>query len=232
MKRNFTLITLTNSGYRNYTLNLIKSLKKIGYKNDFKCYCLDDDSFDFFQSKDVDTYRVGTNEDLIKFEILGTDLFNKITLYKLSIIYQNLLEYDYVILTDGDVVFENNNFTEYLFSEINGFDMLVQDNYKDEILKHKNNGICAGFMFIRSNARTINMFKPSNVKKHDNGNDQEYINDVIDSVKYKKLPIKLFPNGCYYYDNFDKISPFLIHFNCMNGDGKRLMMKRHNKWYL
>lgn len=40
-------------------------------------------------------------------------------------------------------------------------------------------------------------------------------------MKYKLLPLALFPNGRYYYKNNSNMSPYMIHFNLLVGDKKR-----------
>jgi hypothetical protein len=46
------------------------------------------------------------------------------------------------------------------------------------------------------------------------------------------LPIELFPNGKYYYNNSANINPYLIHFNWIVGDEKKEKMRTYDKWYL
>jgi hypothetical protein len=47
------------------------------------------------------------------------------------------------------------------------------------------------------------------------------------------LPLKLFPSGNYYYTYSDMIDqPYLIHFNWVGGDEKKIRMAKYNKWYI
>ena len=62
--------------------------------------------------------------------------------------------------------------------------------------------------------------------------DQIYINNHKHKLKYKMLPIELFPNGKYYYNNSANINPYLIHFNWIVGDEKKEKMRTYDKWYL
>ena len=105
--------------------------------------------------------------------------------------------------------------------------MLIQDENSQDIL-------CSGFMFIKSNKNTLSLFNPDNVKKYINTvgwDDQIYINDIKHLLKYKKLPSYLFPNGKYFY-NYNKINPYLIHFNYIVGHEKKNKMIYYNKWKL
>jgi hypothetical protein len=45
------------------------------------------------------------------------------------------------------------------------------------------------------------------------------------------LPIELFLNGNYYYNNNNIINPYLIHFNWIIGN-KKEKMRSYGKWYL
>ena len=42
------LITLTNNGYKEYTQNLIESLRKLNISNLLNIYCIDPESYNFF----------------------------------------------------------------------------------------------------------------------------------------------------------------------------------------
>ena len=90
-------------------------------------------------------------------------------------------------------------------------------------------------MFIKSNEKTISIFNPENVEKYKNSQnwgDQTYINQIKDKLNYKKLPLGLFPNGRYYFNNYQNISPYLIHFNWLVGNKKKEKMIEYNKWVI
>ena len=222
-------ITLSNSGYIKFTLNCLESLKRIGLPsqllhsyvigkegynilktNGYKCTLIDDEANSNFQ-----TFRNGNWGDIV---------FNKF-----QIIYENLLNYKYVCFTDGDIVFENKDFLQYLKDNIDTYDMLAQsegDMYED---------FCSGFMYIKSTEITRSIFNPENVlayKRPGKWGDQIYLNEIRKKVNlnYKKLPLELFPNGKYYYSN-SKISPYLIHFNWVVGNEKVNRMRQYGKWY-
>ena len=225
----FTFITLSNSGYIKYTLNCLESLKRVGLpaqilhsyvigkegytnlkKSGYKCTLIDDEKNSNFQE-----FRTGNWGD--------------ITFNKFKIIYENLLIYKYVCFTDGDIVFENKDFLQYLKNNIGTYDILVQsegNEYED---------FCSGFMYIKSTEVTRSIFNPENVKPHKRENqwdDQIYLNEIRKTValNFKKLPLELFPNGKYYYQN-SNLKPYLIHFNWLVGDQKENKMKHYGKWY-
>ena len=109
--------------------------------------------------------------------------------------------------------------------------MLIQTEYIDD----KNYDLCSGFMFIKSNSNTLNFFNPKYIehKKNTSGwDDQIYVNTNKHKLKYKMLPIELFLNGNYYYNNDNIINPYLIHFNWIIGNKKKEKMLSYGKWYL
>ena len=225
-------ITLTNSGYVDYTLNCYESLKNINSKLVLQSFCIGKEGFDILTQK-------GHKCTFIENRITEFQSYKNsvdwwyITLSKLSLIYVGLLNNDYVLLTDGDIVYEKNGFCDYLLENIGDNDMLCQQEGFDE------NGdmyYCTGFMFIKSNEKTIDFFHEKNTSTciRNDGiiDDQDYINLNLDKIKIAPLPLELFPNGRYYYENSENISPYMIHFNWVVGHEKKEKMKKHGKWFL
>ena len=64
---------------------------------------------------------------------------------------------DYVLFTDGDIVYENNNFVNYLLENIGDNDILIQNDTHlwDDTAGKDSSYLCSGFMFIKSNAKTL-----------------------------------------------------------------------------
>jgi hypothetical protein len=155
--------------------------------------------------------------------------WSNITYYKFVIIYNNLLNHEYVCITDGDIVYENKQIFDYLLDKIEDNDLLIQSE------GIYNNDLCSGFMFIKSNVNTISLFNPENVNTYKNvkgWDDQVYVNSIKNKIKFKKLPLQLFPKGKYYYEYNKNIQqPYLIHFNWIIGNEKKKKMEYYNKWY-
>ena len=150
---------------------------------------------------------------------------------KLSIIYENLLNYEQVLYSDGDVVFLKNFLGE--IKNHKDVDIIGQLDFNpDQDVKT----LCAGFMLINSNKRTQDLFNPDNVPKNllDRRyyfDDQKYINQKLESVKYQFLDIKEYPNGAYFYKHFYKLSPKIVHFNYIVGDKKKEKMQNMGYWF-
>jgi len=224
-----SFVTLTNSGYIKYTLNCLESLKRIGVSSKLlHSYVIGKDGYNFLKQNGY-TCSLIDNENNSNFQSFRKGNWGDITFNKFTIIYENLLKYKYVCFTDGDIVFENKDFLQYLKTNIDTYDMLVQsegDEYED---------FCSGFMYIKSNETTRSIFNPANVTPHkrpSDWGDQIYLNEIRKTVKinYKKLPLMLFPNGKYFYSNYCP-SPYLIHFNWVVGNEKCSKMKQYGKWY-
>jgi hypothetical protein len=221
-------ITLTNTGYIDYTLNCYKSLKNIGLDNRLKSYCIGEGGFVTLQSNNHHCEFINDNCSE-NFQTIRSGNWSTITYYKFEIIHKHLLNNRYVCITDGDIVYENSKVFDYLLDNIKDNDLIIQS----EGLHIPD--LCSGFMFIQSNENTINLFNPENVKKYQNNigwDDQVYVNSIRDKLKYKKLPLHLFPTGNYYYRFYNTIQPYLIHFNWIKGHEKKNRMKKHNKWFI
>jgi hypothetical protein len=226
-------ITLTNSGYIDYTLNFIKSLNNINYDGDVHCYCIGNTGYNKLINNGINATLID-DEESSGFQVYRTGRWSNIVFHKFNIIHANLLKYKYVCITDGDIVYENKDFMEYLLKTIGNFDMLIQN---DSLNNLSTNNLCSGFIFLKSNHRTLRYFSPKNkdiylYKNRVGWGDQSYINRIKYELKYKTLPLELFPNGAYYYKFSNKINPYLIHFNWIKGSEKQKKMTQYNKWYV
>jgi hypothetical protein len=227
---NITFLTLTNSGYIDYTLNCLQSLKNINMKKQLKVYCIGKEGYTILNNNNVTCELIDNEEEELNvFQKFRTQKWSNVVFYKFEIIYNNLLNNEYVCITDGDIVYENNQIFDYLLSHIEDNDLLIQSEGIDVV------DLCSGFMFIKSNENTISLFNPKNVERYKNKEgwgDQIYINSIKYKLKYKKLPLKLFPTGNYYYQYNKNIQPYLIHFNWVIGHEKKNKMMYYNKWYV
>ena len=225
-------ITLTNNGYIDYTLNCLKSLELIDFQeNTLNCYAIGQDSYNILKLKGYKSILLNSdnNEDS-KFNKFRTGNWHNIVGRKFQIIHKELLENKFVCFTDGDIVFLNKNFMNYCLDYIKDNDMVIQN---DTLTDSDHNNLCSGFMFIKSSKKTIDIFDPKNVKKYfkPGWGDQIYVNQIKSKLKFRTLPLDLFPNGQYYYLNNKKIKPMMIHFNWVIGHKKKEKMKKYNKWY-
>lgn len=233
INKDVKFITLTNDGYIDYTLNCLKSLDLINSEYKLNCFCIGNECYNKLKDNKY-------NSTLLDYEkIEDTELNNyrkgnwhNVTKRKFDIIYNELKNNDFVCITDGDIIFLNKNFMSFCLDYIQDNDFIIQN---DSLSDSDNENLCSGFMFIRSNKNTIELFNPENVKKYvkSGWGDQKYINIIKNKLKYKKLPLDLFPNGQYFYNNHEKLNPYLVHFNWIRlQKWKKRKMKKHKMWYL
>ncbi len=225
---NIAFITLTNSGYIDYTLNCLQSLKNINIEKQLKVYCIGKEGYSILKQQNYICELID-DANATNFQEFRKSKWSNVVFYKFEIIYNNLLNNEFVCITDGDIVYENNQIFGYLLNNIEDNDLLIQSEgicISD---------VCSGFMFIKSNEKTKLFFNPKNIENNRNKEgwgDQLYVNSNIYKLKFKKLPLKLFPTGNYYYQYNIDIQPYLIHFNWVIGHEKKTKMIKYNKWYI
>lgn len=223
-------ITLTNTGYVQYTLNCLKSIKNTGEKLKVQCYCIGGEGAKILESEGYSCTQIGGDEDESKFQIFRSGKWSNVVFHKFEIIHLNLLTHDYVLITDGDIVYERKGIVDYLLENIAGNDVLCQSDTMDD---RDSTQLCSGFMFIRKTPDTIRLFHPSNVEPFKDiigWGDQTYVNKISTELNVKRLPLDLFPNGKYYFKHHETIRPYMIHFNWLTGNEKIASMKKYGKW--
>jgi len=227
------LITLTNDGYTDYTQNLIFSLNSIGIKN-LKIYCVGIKSYNYFKKQNLEVELVNKNllSGTNKFQSWRSKNFNKLMFSKLKVIHKTLISNDQVLYIDGDIVFKKN--TLYQISQNKSVDLIGQYDFNPS---SDVKTLCAGFMMINSNSKTLKLFDPARVPKELLNrrfyfDDQKYINRNLDKVNYKFFDLDTYPNGSYFYSNYKSLDPAIIHFNYIIGSEKKQKMKDMGYWYL
>ena len=229
------IITLTNKGYIDYTLNCLKSFEKSGLDpNILECWCIDEEVYNQLKELSYNAILMSENDFMFKDGKKVTDLAKwgqtsfglHVTIQKFYAIYEVLKNGEDVLFLDGDIVIENPEFIQYFTDNIKDNDLLIQSE------NHKNIK-CSGVMYINSNETTKKYFNPKNVtyQTTKNWTDQTYVNQILPFLKYKLIDSNLFPNGKYYYEKHNTLSPYLIHFNFLVGHKKKKKMQHFEKWY-
>ena len=138
---------------------------------------------------------------------------------KFNLIYLELLKNHNVLYLDGDIVIKKN-ITEYLDTYSNESEIIFQNDLRPS--KPDLINVCAGFMYITSNENTKKIFKPEKklIRKFNRykTHDQTYINKNKNKFTYSMLPLDDFPNGAHYYQHYENLDPYLIHFNYVIGE--------------
>jgi len=225
-------VTLSTSGYIDFTLNCLKSLEKCKCKHELITYCIGKKGCDILASHGYKSILIDEEENS-NFQNIRSGNWSNIVYHKFVIIHENLQKYDFVCFTDGDIVYEREGFFKHMLDRMtDGKEMLIQS---ESVIEKERSALCSGFMFIRSTKNTISLFDPKNVEEFRNKvgwGDQIYVNSLKKKLVYDVLDLKLFPNGKYYYKNHLTLKPYLIHFNWVLGSNKKEKMKSFNKYLL
>ncbi len=232
MKNKFESVTFTNEGYIKFTNNLLESLIKNNVDLNLNIYALDEVSYSFFSNKKAKVTLLKDPKENSKFLDQKSDGFGKLMLKKFECIHNSLLSNDYVLYIDGDIVIKHD-FANMLLNNMKKLDFLFQNDKNPK--KPLQENLCAGFMMIKSNTKTINFFNPAKLPVEKivsyRTHDQTYIIKNRNKFKYKLLPLDKFPNGPYFYENYKDLKPWMIHFNYILGEDKFKTMKKHKEWY-
>lgn len=228
---NFIFITLTNRDYVELTLNCLKSLENINSKYELKCYCIDNDAFNLLKNKTNVSKVPGLLNEIKNMPNFRGENWDKLVVNKFNIIHDNLKKYNYVLFTDGDIVYKKDDFVKYCFENIKDNDMLIQNDSGND---NQKNILCSGFMFIKSNPKTLDFFNPEKINMETFQCDQIYINQNFRkfNIKLDTLPLNLFPNGGYYKKNYNIQNNYLIHFNWCGGKNKKRWIQNTNNWLI
>jgi len=230
-------ITLTNNGYKELTINLLTSMKSLNIDNLLKIYTLDIDCYNYFKQEYPNNVIIYINNDNLNNwieykaaqnpDIEGKKIWSSVTFQKIVVIYEELKNNNDCVFIDGDIVILKN-FNEYLYNIIEDNDLVIQN---DECNNNDKNKACSGFIYIKSNEKTKNIFNPDNINKNSFINDQNYIRSQLKKIKYNVLDLELFPNG-KYFRLYKPKNPYLIHFNHDVGKHKIERMKKYKYWLL
>jgi len=228
------LTTLTNYGYLLYTLNMLKSLRPYGLDKKVLIVTIDEKSHIILQNMGYHTICI--HDSLAKFFPWNSKGYDKICYYKLEMIYQILSLGHNLVLIDGDIVFQQNPVKDIQEWNQSTEDVWIQNDSTDD---NNTTNMCTGYMFIRSNAKMIDLYdcvsdagKEKYKKCALDNNDQTYFNKYVKpDCTMKGLPLALYPNGDFFY-NSSNLTTVLVHFNWVKGHQKMAKMKAHKMWLL
>ena len=236
----YKIITLTNSGYRELTENLLLSLKKIGLMHILKIYCLDADCYDHFKDKypynetelveNVDSefanwieYKAPQSRDEV-----GKKKWAEVTVNKIIVINYELTRGNDVIFIDGDIII-NEPFVKDLYNNIGDNDLIIQSDNAD---RGGRDCMCTGFFLMKTNSKTIEATDINNIDMNNFPNDQQYLRWAACkyNITHKYLDLDLYPNGKYYRTY--KPDANIVHFNYDSGEAKIKRMKGFDVYYI
>ena len=118
---------MTNSGYIEYTDNLLNSINENKTNIDLNVYALDKKTFDHFKKKTNTLNFFDNKEKNSEFLKQNDDEFGKLMLKKFEIIYDSLIKNDLTLYIDGDIVIKKN-FSDYILKQIQNKDIIFQND--------------------------------------------------------------------------------------------------------
>tara|TARA_B100001057_G_C22736907_1_gene906176 strand:- start:208 stop:921 length:714 start_codon:yes stop_codon:yes gene_type:complete len=234
-QNNYQAITFTNEGYIEYTHNLLASIIKNSVEIDLKIFTLDENSFNYFNKVHKNVELLKDSSTFSNFLDQKSERFGQLMIKKFECIFKSLSSSEKVLYIDGDIVLKKNFINSLIrIMDKNSLDFIFQDDKNPK--KPNLINVCAGFMLINSNKKTLKFFDPESLKIEKivkyRTHDQTHINRNLSKFKYRVLPLHQFPNGPYFYDNYEKIDPAIVHFNYILGHEKIERMKLLQEWYL
>ena len=227
------MITITNSGYKELTKNSLASLRRHNLKLNIEVFTLDDGCCKDFIDLGYKTTSLSTH--LSMGSNFHSKNFKDVTYYKLNVIHSVLERYKYVLLVDGDIVFDKGDFLPYVYDimkEKPSLDLVCQIEYCIKNKKVFLGVLNSGFMLIRSNENTKKFFNAPGYSNKKYINDQDYLNKNKHNLNYEGLPVELFPNGCFFYEKKPQDSK-IVHFNYVSGiENKINKIKHYDRWFI
>ena len=157
--KDFQAITFTTFSYKDYTKNLLSSINQNNVNLDLKVYVLDRDSEEYFKKIHNNTVFLDSDENFSEFMDQKDSKFGELMIKKFDCIHRSLLENKNVLYIDGDIVIKKD-IKQYLLDNMKNLDILFQNDKNPK--KPNQENLCAGFMLIKSNKKTINFFDLKN----------------------------------------------------------------------
>lgn len=226
------LISFTVS--TNNNLNLIQNLLSSAEKNNIKIvlFALDNYIVDFIKDKyniDIVLFMIDNipnqNSEFFNYEF-GTDEWKQIVYFRYFIAHRLLKDGRNIVYLDTDI-YINRNYLVDIKEKLRQNNIVIQNNGRN---------CCTGFFAMKSCKKLINFFSKKNMLKlncYDFGgnggsSDQKFFNHHIGTKMQEfncaLLERNFYPNGNHYYENHEMIDEycFIIHFNCVQGEFKKI----------
>jgi hypothetical protein len=245
------IVSYSNYGYKDFSLNLIKNVKDVIKNHLFVFYCIDDEIYKYllpYQSDKIQIKYFDVGYKNTGYHSYNKGDFNKITKLKLDVIKHCLQEYNYIHYVDGDVVFFKEPTIEY-YAPYSTYDIIYQcDTTKSADISKWNYewaNPCLGNFVLRNTPGTIkHLDKIVAVLASKNVNDQEaqvivFQNEGVKDIrkytdaKLCEFPAREFVCGEAIKRNLVKIQDIMVfHANWVVGhQAKVALLKKVGKWY-
>lgn len=241
--------TLTSNGYKFLTLNLVEHLRRAKVPWRLCVICADAASYSFFQREGIPCRKLLSlvpDTGVTQPSLFGSRTFQVFNRKKLEILADlTALERVRVgVYLDSDIVVYRD-FLPDLLSRLaaSPTGLLFQCDEQTRVDCSRTSGCgCTGFLAWRHGAAPPELFQIRGEEaialwKRDMA-DQPFVNGMcaLRGVALETLPRDLYPNGMFA-SQFRGATPakekaFLLHYNWIVGESKRLRMKNNEDWLL
>lgn len=252
-KHNIVWITLINKGYINFTKNFIKCIERSNIDFKFILFCIDDESFDTFNTIDYCACCVCMKADFLEqrlsseFHVFGELNYKRIVFAKLDAILYTLknthsLGVEWVGFIDTDIVLFANPSHVMLQAIHENPDVSIFCSCDEATLyctnKRNCTNICSGIIVFKNQPNIYDFFQYCTNDINNFMSDQHFLlQKVQDSpVTIQTIEKTIFANGCHpgLKDGPIQLPEHMcaLHFNYMVGLEKVHYMKLQNMWYV
>lgn len=243
--RNTNLISATNYGFRDLTINWIKSLHRNNITK-FIIFCFDLKVFEYLKENHFDSNIFLIPDEWLKFELdsnsknYGEKDYVLMMNLRLQIYFQLLLRNYNILFSDTDAIWCNNFVIEHLeliFNRTEAHALFAQDSIENQ------NIFCMGFFYLKPTFFNKKIFlklvkiTEKNIHKL---NEQTIFNHIIPKSQVNNkiigLDLILYPNGeVFFKSKLNKkfnVTPFVVHSNYIIGKETKInALKEENLWF-
>ena len=231
--------TMTTSGYKFYTLNLIKSLKEVANVPWTLCIiCCDSESFRFFRLEGYECllYRGSNYKGQVAAAAFGTEDFAVLNRIKIDLLlwFASCKEIRDTMYLDGDIVVRRDPWPVLEGSFVNSNTLLFQCDCHS-MSEHECGNACTGFIVERKGDLSTTQLYEFDEKDWilADKQDQPYVGNRLKKfgIPYTILSRRLFGNGAWQKGMTWKQDDWvLLHYNHRIGMGKKIAMKKDQHW--
>jgi hypothetical protein len=245
---NATIVTISNYGFRNFTLNWIESLKRNEYQK-FVVFSFDLLLVDFLGSKGYGKQVMLVPREWLDFNITSQvsnfkeDYYMKIMKSKTHVVY-NLLVRDFTFLySDSDVIWLSEHVLDHIQFQ-------YKHSFADLLYSQDTSGrridINAGFFYATPTPYSIRIFQKviQNQRLDTLGrfHDQQILNKILMHTRFndcrlETLDFLLFAGGkLHFTDRLNtkmNIRPLIVHATYMFSAAEKIFkLKSRKYWYV
>lgn len=246
------IVSYSNFGYKDFSLNLIKNVQCVIKNHLFVFYCIDDEIYNYllpYHSDNIQIKYFDVGYKNTGYHSYNKGDFNKLMKLKLDVIKDSLQNYNYIHYVDGDVVFCKEPTADY-YAPYSTYDIVYQcdtTNSADIAMwNYEWVNPCMGNAVFRNTQATMkHLDKIYTVLAKKNVNDQEaqvivfQDEGVTDIRKYAdaklcEFPVRDFVCGEAVKRNLVEIENMMVfHANWVTGyEAKVALLKKVGKWYV